>query len=108
MEGDELRAELNGIEEDEVEESENPLLTEVLDFYDCSDLIPTAHRILRLSAIKEALGCIPNDIPVDYEDLCHLLILQDEYNKKVGYENYKMKMESKRQQAELESKSSNY
>ena len=75
----------------DIEEPGNPLLEEILEFYNCEDLLPLARRIIWLSSVKEAVGYIPNYIPMDYEELQCLIVLHDEQNKKMAYENYKMK-----------------
>jgi hypothetical protein len=101
MEGDLLKAELNGIEDDEIVQPDNSDLEYVLDFYDCDDLLPLANRIIWLASLKEVYGCIPNDIPVDYEELKLLVILHDEQNKKMAFDNYKMKKQSDEQQSKI-------
>jgi hypothetical protein len=100
MEGDEIKAEFNQTPEEEIIEPSNPLLDDVLDFYQCDDLLPLAQRIIWLSSLKEVLGYIPNYIPIDYEELRYLVALHEEQNKKMAYDSYKMNEESKRLQAE--------
>lgn len=102
LEYDEIRAELNNINLDEVEQPNNYLLDEVLDFYDCADLLPLAQRVIWLSAVKEACGIIPQCIDVDCEELRLLVVLQEEQSKKVMYDTYRMKQESKRNAASIE------
>jgi hypothetical protein len=109
MEGDELRAIFNGYSEDELDEvlqePNNAFLDEVIEKFDCEDLLPLAGRIIRLSSIKEALGYIPDNlIPVDYEELQYLLIYHEEQNKKMAYENWKMQQNNKRQQNNLDNR----
>lgn len=73
-------------------EPSNPFLEEIIEKYDCEDLLPLARRIIRLSSIKEVVGYIPNDIiPFDYEELEYLLILSDEQNKKIAFDAYQTK-----------------
>lgn len=107
MEGDEIRADFNTISEDIIEEPNNPLLDDILEFYHCEDLLPLAQRIIWLSSIKEVLGHIPNEIPVDYEELRYLVALHEEQNKKSACDNYKLKKDSERMQSESSSGSSN-
>ncbi len=78
------------------------MLEEVLDFYDCADLLPFAQRVIWLSSIKEALGYVPRYIPIDYEELQALVILNEEQNKKISYENFRLRRESKRNAASLD------
>jgi hypothetical protein len=82
---------------------DNPLLDEVLNFYDCYDLLPQAQRIIWLASLKEVCGIIPLNIDVDYEELRLLVILNEEQNKKMAIENFKMRQESKRSAASLDS-----
>jgi hypothetical protein len=77
---------------------DNPLLGEILDFYDCYDLMPLASRIIWLSSVKEAIGRIPDDIDVDYDEIRYLVLLQEEQNKKLAYENYRMRQDNKKTQ----------
>jgi hypothetical protein len=106
MEGDELRAIFNGFTEDEIDELQEPsniFLDEVLEKFDCADLLPLVNRIIRLSSIKEVLGYIPyNMIPFDYEELQYLLIYHEEHNKKIAHESFKMRQQSKTQQSSLD------
>lgn len=78
----------SGDNDDDVwEEILNPQLAAVLDFYDCADFLPYANHILWLNAVKEALGHIP--FSLDYFDICCLVILQEEINKKAALETQK-------------------
>lgn len=95
MEGDELRAEMGGIPLDEIIQPGNSELEYVLEFYNCDELLPLANRIIWLSNLKEIFGAIPNDISVDYEETLLLSVLLDERNKKVAYENWQMREESR-------------
>ena len=117
MENDEIRNDMSGIDttqddivsitadnaiETELAENvtpDNPLLGEVLDFYDCYDLMPLASRIIWLSSLNEAVGRIPDDIDLDYDELRLLVVLQEEQNKKMAYDNYEIRQENKKQQA---------
>jgi hypothetical protein len=99
MEGDEIRADFNSISEDIIEAPNNLLLDDVLDFYQCEDLLPLAQRIIWLSSIKEVLGSMPDDIPIDYEELRYLVALHEEQNKKMAVDNYKLKKDSERIQS---------
>lgn len=100
MEGDEIRALFNGDDIDDIVQPENYMLTEILEhpsFEGCEELIPFANRILWLSAVKEAVGYIPDYICMDYEELRGLVVLQEERDKKMAMENYKMRRETDRQ-----------
>lgn len=106
MEGDEIRAAFAGEDLDELEPPENTLLNEVIEFFKCEDLLPFAYRILWLSAVKEAVGYIPNYIPLDYEELRGLVVLEEERGKKLASDHYRMKQETDRtrtQSASLQS-----
>ena len=100
MEGDEIRAAFAGEDLDELIQPENELLNEVIDFFDCGDLLPFAYRVLWLSSVKEVMGYIPDYIPIDYEELKSLVILQSERDRKVASDHYRMKKESDRQRAQ--------
>lgn len=80
---------------------DNQQLNEVLDFYDCFDLLPLAQRILWLYHVKEALGYIPPAFGLAYLDIQLLVILQDEQAKKVAHEQRKMKMEQRKMAASM-------
>lgn len=70
------------------DELRNPQLKEVLDFYDCYELLPYANHILWLSTVKEAVGRIPFNL--DYDDICCLVILTEEISKKATADSQKM------------------
>jgi hypothetical protein len=89
---EEIPDELKGM----LEMPDNPLLQEVIERYDCEDLLPLAHRVIWLSSLKEACGCIPNDIDVDYAEYRLLVVLGEEQSKKMAYENYKMRRENQK------------
>jgi hypothetical protein len=99
MEGDELKAELSHLPLDELVQPGNADLDYVIEFYGCEELLPLAYRIIWLSGLKEIFGVIPNDIPIDYEEMLLLSVLHDERNKKMAYENWKMQQESKQAQS---------
>jgi hypothetical protein len=58
----------------------NRQLTEVIEFYDCADLLPYAYHIMWLAEAREALGYLP--FSLDYFDIRCLVILKEEVNKK--------------------------
>lgn len=75
----------------EIEVVDNAQLAEVLDFYDCYHLLSLAKRILWLSGVKEAIGCIPSEIKLDYSEICLLVVLQEEQGKKMSWDNLQVK-----------------
>lgn len=103
MEGDEIRAIFNGENPDDIEPPSNPMLDDVIDIFNCFDVLPLAHRIIWLSSVKEAVGYIPDDIPIDYEELKYLVVLQEERDKKLSYENYKMRQDSNKYKRQADS-----
>jgi hypothetical protein len=105
MQYDELRAELNDIPEDDLDEPNNPELEYVLEKFDCDELLPLAQRIIWLAAVKEACGNIPDWIPIDYEEVKLLVTLHDEENKMMQFKNYEQKKQMEQQQDEARSKS---
>jgi hypothetical protein len=96
---DEIYAEMNPqpvIEDlfvaDTEEEISNVQLRQVLEFYDCYDLLPYANHILWLSTVKEAIGRIPFDL--GYEEICYLTLLSEEVSKKATFESQRMNQKS--------------
>ena len=68
---------------------QNRDLEELLDFYDCHDLLPFASHIMWLASVKEAMGYIP--FALDYFAIRCLVILQEEVNKKSAKDSMEMK-----------------
>jgi hypothetical protein len=62
---------------------------------ECDDVMPFVQRIFWLSSVREALGWIPNNFDLSYEEVLGLVWLQQESNKKLQYDNWKMSQESK-------------
>lgn len=98
---DEIYAEMNPkppeledlyVPDSEEEEISNVQLRQVLDFYDCYDLLPYANHIIWLSTVKEAVGRIPFDL--SYADICFLTILAEEISKKATAESQRMNQKS--------------
>lgn len=98
-ENDEIREEMNRFPEDlsgmlepepepgqEEFGSTNGYLNEVLDFYDCADLLPYANYILWLASLKEAIGYIPPDFNLSYMDMRCLVVLREESGKKMMHD----------------------
>lgn len=77
-------------------EVENPQLTSVLDFYDCDYLLPYVQRILWLSSVKEAVGRIPDDFHLSYDEIEGLVILAEEIHKKTLYDHQRVSSETSR------------
>lgn len=74
----------------------NEQVQEVLDFYDCADLLPFIERIVWLTTVKEALGYLPvSHFKLNYEEIRGLTILVEESNKKMQQDNLQMKRESR-------------
>ncbi|MDP4272613.1 MAG: hypothetical protein Q8909_21195 [Bacteroidota bacterium] len=81
--------------------TDNQQLDEVIEFYDCYNLIPLAQRVIWLSNVKEALGYIPPAFELTHLEIKLLVVLQEEQSKKVAYNSYKMKQEQMRQMANM-------
>ena len=75
------------------EEISNPQLKEVLEFYDCYDLLPYANHILWLHTVKEAIGHIPFNL--DFEAICCLVVLTEEIGKKSTFESQKISQKNR-------------
>lgn len=72
-----------GRDPDEIEVL-SPLLEDALNFYGCEEYVPFCLRIIKLAAIREAVGYIPPHIfgKLDQADVEALVILRDEQAKK--------------------------
>jgi hypothetical protein len=81
-------------EEDEDQGFQNKDLNDVLDFYDCHDLLPYASHIMWLSSVKSALGYIP--FSLDYFAIRCLVILKEEENKKTVKESRDLQQSTER------------
>ncbi len=99
---DEIYAEMNPsleiedttLERDEEEEEiKNVQLKEVLEFYDCYDLLHYANHLIWLHTVKEAIGYIP--FSLGYEDICCLVVLSEEISKKATMESQRMAEKSR-------------
>ena len=88
---------------DEIDEEEVPIneqVQEVLDFYDCADLLPFIERIVWLNTVKEALGYIPvSHFQLNYEEIVALTILIEENQKKMQHDNLNLRRESREAQS---------
>ena len=76
------------------EEVPNDQLDELLDFYECWDLYPLAERIIWLSDVREAVGHIPKDFSLSYQEILGLTALMQEKRLKEAYEAHKMRQKS--------------
>jgi hypothetical protein len=98
-----LSSDINNNDFDNDDDSEiatdNQQLNEVLDFYDCYNLLPLADRIIWLAGVKEALSYIPRDFGLTHLEIRLLVILHEEQNKKMSYDMYKSKQEQDRNRA---------
>lgn len=89
-EGDEIYEDFNPPPEGrEKPEIENEFLDEVLEKYECWDLLPLAAHVAWLSSVKEALGTIPFNL--DYDTIRYLVILHEEAGKKHAKDMQDMK-----------------
>lgn len=95
-EGEEGREEV-----EEVEEVEAQLLDEYLEIFDCGELLPFANWIIFLGSVKEAIGHIPTNFELTYEEIKALVILADENMKK----QTKEMQESRHRQSQAQSHS---
>ena len=94
MAGDGIKAEMAGKDPEE-EEVPNEQLDYLLDFYECWDLYPFAERILWLDDVKEAVGHIPKNFNLSYQEIVGLTILMKEKRLKESYDAYKMRQQSR-------------
>jgi hypothetical protein len=74
-------------------EGRNRQLNEVLEFYDCYELLPYANHIIWLSSVKEVMGYIP--FKIEYDDIRLLIVLHEEMNKKQVKDSQDMQNESR-------------
>lgn len=58
--------------------------------YKCDELLPFCQRLLWLSNVKEALGYIPTEFGLTYEEIKGLVLLGEESGKKLQKEQYDM------------------
>jgi hypothetical protein len=65
-------------------ETPSPRLDEILEKFNCEDLLPFCYRIIHLANVKEVLGMIPKYYGVDEDDIAALIILKDESGKKMS------------------------
>ena len=78
----------------------NDQLQEVLDFYDCGDLLPFVQRVVWLNTVREALGYIPvSHFQLNYEEIVALTILIEENQKKMQHDNLNLRRESREAQS---------
>jgi hypothetical protein len=80
--------------------SANRRLDEVLDFYDCGDVLEFVDRIFKISAEKEATGMMPKTFMGSHNEIRGLVILGDEIKKKEVHASQQMRRDSDRQQQE--------
>lgn len=57
--------------------------------------MPFVSRIFWLVSVKEALGMIPPNFDLSYDEILGLVWYQQEVAKKMGYDSWKMSQESK-------------
>lgn len=57
----------------------------------CVDLLPFVRRLFWLCNVKEALGCIPSNFNLSYEEINGMVIVVEEQAKKIAMENRKMR-----------------
>ncbi len=84
----------------------NRRLDEVLDFYNCGDVLEFVDRIFKISAEKEATGTLPKTFTGSHNEIRGLIILADELKKKEVHASQQMRKDSERQQHEARSMAS--
>lgn len=68
--------------EEVLEDNISPQLEAVFDFYNCADFLPFVRRIIWIGNVKEALGYVPDDFCLNYDEITALVILQTEVSRK--------------------------
>jgi hypothetical protein len=81
----------------------NRRLDEVLDFYECGDVLEFVDRIFKISAEKEATGTMPRTFTGSHNEIRGLIILKDELKKKEVHASQQMRRESEQQQHQARS-----
>ena len=80
----------------------NPQLAAVLRYYDCEEIIPFCERIMWLGNVKEALGKIPDNFRIDWDEIRGLVILQEEVSKKIQHDQLESRREAESARASMQ------